>query len=281
VVDFNSRWLNALSSRDMIRLASRCTLARILERDDFATRYREERPIALHELLYPLMQAYDSVALETDVEMGGTDQTFNLLMGRTLQSQYGQEPQCVLTMPLLEGLDGVRKMSKSYGNYIGINEPPAAQFGKTMSISDELMWRYYELLSGKSLEEIADMRRRVEAGGLHPKLVKEELALEIVGRFHGETEAGRAREEFNAVFTKGGWPEDTPVHSCQAGEASSPAVFLAGSGLAASRGEAKRLVAQGSLTVNDEKWRDALTPLPAGEYTIKLGKKRFLLLTVR
>ena len=281
IVDFNSRWRNALSPQDIIRLASRCTLARIMERDDFATRWREERPIAMHELFYPLMQAYDSVALKTDVEMGGTDQTFNLLMGRTLQSQYGQEPKCVLTMPLLEGLDGVRKMSKSYGNYIGINEAPSAQFGKTMSISDGLMWRYYELLSEKNLEEIADMRQRVEGGSLHPKRVKEELALEIVTRYHDAAQAGQAREEFNAVFSRGGLPEATPSHVCQAGEASSPAIFLADSGLTASRGEARRLVAQGSLTVNDEKWLDPLTPLPSGEYAVRLGKKRFLLLTVR
>ncbi len=281
VVDFNSRWLGALSPQDMIRLASRCTLARILERDDFAKRYREERPIALHELLYPLMQGYDSVALKTDVELGGTDQTFNLLMGRTLQSQYGQEPQCVLTLPLLEGLDGVRKMSKSYGNYIGIDESPADQFGKAMSISDDLMWRYYELLSSKTLEEIADMRERVAAGSLHPKRAKEELALEIVRRYHGDEAARQALEGFNAVFAKGGVPDDAPSFVCKAGEASAPAVFLADSGLAASRGDAKRLVAQGSLAINDEKWTDALTPLPAGDYTVKLGKKRFLLLKVQ
>ncbi len=281
VVDFNSRWLGALTPQEFIKLTAHCTLARILERDDFANRYREERPISLHELLYPLMQAYDSVALRTDVEMGGTDQTFNLLMGRTLQAHYGVEPQCVLTLPLLEGLDGVRKMSKSYGNYIGIDEPAADQFGKAMSISDELMWRYYELISSKSLEEIAEMKADVQSGKRHPKTVKEELAMEIVCRYHGEAAAQEARAGFNAVFAKGGVPEDAPSHVCQVGEASTPAVFLEASGLTASRGEAKRLVAQGSLTINEEKVSDPTVPLPAGQYTVKLGKKRFLLLTVK
>ena len=281
VLDFNSRWHGSMGAADFIRLGSHMTLARMLERDDFAKRYREERPIALHELYYPLLQGYDSVAMRTDVELGGTDQTFNLLVGRTLQAHYGQEPQCVLTMPLLEGLDGVRKMSKSYGNYIGIDEPPADQFGKAMSISDDLMWRYYELLSAKSLDEIADLRRQVESGARHPKTVKEELAMEIVALYHGAEAAREARDGFNAVFAKGGVPEDAPAWVCRSGEASAPAVFLADSGLAASRGEAKRLVAAGSLSVNDEKWTDALSPLPAGDYTIKLGKKRFLLLTVK
>ena len=281
VVEFNSRWLNEFTAADFIRLGSRYTLARMMERDDFAKRYRENTPIALHELLYPLMQGYDSVALKADVEMGGTDQTFNLLVGRTLMGQYDLEPQCILTVPLLEGLDGVRKMSKSYGNYIGINEPAADQFGKAMSVSDDLMWRYYELLSAKSLDEIADLRRQVESGARHPKTVKEELAMEIVALYHGAEAAREARDGFNAVFAKGGVPEDAPAWVCRSGEASAPAVFLADSGLAASRGEAKRLVAAGSLSVNDEKWTDALSPLPAGDYTIKLGKKRFLLLTVK
>ena len=169
VVEFNSRWLNDFTAADFIRLGSRYTLARMMERDDFAKRYRENTPIALHELLYPLMQGYDSVALKADVEMGGTDQTFNLLVGRTLMGQYDLEPQCILTVPLLEGLDGVRKMSKSYGNYIGINEPAADQFGKAMSVSDDLMWRYYELISSKSLDEIAALKKDVEEGRLHPK----------------------------------------------------------------------------------------------------------------
>lgn len=280
VVDFNSRWLGALTPQEIIKLASHCTLARILERDDFAKRYKEERPIAVHELFYPLMQAYDSIALKTDVEMGGTDQTFNLLMGRTMQAHYGLSPQCVLTMPLLEGLDGVRKMSKSYGNYIGIDEPAADQFGKAMSISDELMWRYYELISSKSLEEIAELKKQVAQNARHPKTVKEELAMEIVTRYHGAEAATNAREAFNAVFAKGGVPEDAPTYTCASGEASTPVAFLEATGLTASRGEAKRLVAQGSLTIDDEKISDPTAPLPVGNYTVKLGKKRFLMLTV-
>ena len=280
-VRYNSEWSNALGSVGLIQLASRYTLARLLERDDFAKRFRENLPIAMHELLYPLMQGYDSVALHSDLELGGSDQRFNLIVGRELQRQYGQEPQCILTMPLLVGLDGVNKMSKSKHNYIGITESADSMFGKVMSISDDLMWKYYELLSDKSLEEIADMRRRVGDGALHPKLAKEELAMEIVRRYHGEEAALNAREGFNAVFARGGVPDDAPSWVCSCGEGSAPAAFLADSGLAASRGEAKRLVAQGSLSINDERWNDALSPLPAGEYTVKLGKKRFLLLNVK
>ncbi len=280
-VEFNSRWLGALSSFDMIRLASRATLARILERDDFQKRYKEEQPIAIHELFYPLMQAYDSVSLETDVEMGGTDQRFNLLMGRQLQTQYGQEPQCVVTMPLLEGLDGVRKMSKSYGNYIGIDESPTDQFGKTMSISDELMWKYYELLSAKSLEEIADMKKKVEADELHPKIVKEDLAVEIITLYHGEEAAMQARQNFNAVFAKGAFPEDALKYSCDEGEESLPPVFLANAGLASSRSDAKRKISSGAFSINKEKCFDDKNPLKKGTYQIKYGKNGFMLLEVK
>jgi tyrosyl-tRNA synthetase len=231
--------------------------------------------------MYPLLQAYDSVMLHTDVEMGGTDQIFNLLMGRTLQGHYGQEAQCALTMPLLVGLDGEHKMSKSYGNYIGVMESPSDQFGKAMSISDTLMWNWYELISVKTLDEIADMKARVQAGSLHPKLVKEELAMEIVARYHGEEAAKAAREGFNNVFTKGGIPEDAVTYSVESGEASSPIAILAATGLVPSRGEAKRKIAAGSLKVNGEKLADGLTPLPAGEYTLKYGKKGFVVLTVK
>ena len=255
--------------------------ARMMERDDFAKRYRENTPIALHELLYPLMQGYDSVALKADVEMGGTDQTFNLLVGRTLMGQYDLEPQCILTVPLLEGLDGVRKMSKSYGNYIGINEPAADQFGKAMSVSDDLMWRYYELISSKSLDEIAALKKDVEEGRLHPKKAKEALAYEIVARYHGEEQAQEALQGFNSVFADGGIPDDAPEFACEHGEASKPPVFLTDSGLAASRGEAKRLIKQGSLSLDGERCDDAETPLEPGSYVVKLGKKRFLRLTVR
>lgn len=280
-VAFNSAWFDKFSAADFIRLAGRCTVARMLERDDFHNRFQNNQPISIHEFLYPLAQAYDSVALKADVEMGGNDQKFNLLMGRTIQAQYGLEPQCILTMPLLEGLDGVRKMSKSYGNYVGITDAPSDMFGKIMSISDELMWRYYELISACSLEEIAQMRHDVEAGTLHPKVAKENLAHEIVARYHGKDEADAARAGFNAVFAKGCAPEEMSEYTCTYGEESVPPVFLEKAGLAASRGEARRLIKQGALTVNNERWDDAVTPLSQGEYVVKLGKKRFAKIIVQ
>ena len=281
LVEFNSRWLGQMNAADFIRLASHCTVARMLERDDFEKRYRERRAISIHEFMYPLCQAYDSVALKTDVEMGGTDQKFNLLMGRTLQSHYGQEGQCILTMPLLEGTDGVRKMSKSYGNYIGIDEAPPEIFGKVMAISDELKWRYYELLSSKSLEDIDALRAGVENGSIHPKAAKEELAHEMVARYHSAHAADEARQGFNAIFAGGGVPDDAPAFTCQRGESSAPSAFLADSGLAKSRGDAKRLIKEGALSIDGQRCDDALSPLDAGEYAVKLGKKRFLRLTVR
>ena len=280
LVEFNSRWLGQMSAADFIRLASHCTVARMLERDDFEKRYREQRAISIHEFMYPLCQGYDSVALKTDVEMGGTDQKFNLLMGRNLQAHYGQESQCILTMPLLEGTDGVRKMSKSYGNYIGIDEAPSEIFGKVMAISDELMWRYYELLSSKSLEDIAALRAGVENGSIHPKAAKEELAHEMVTRYHSRQAADDARQGFNAVFAGGGVPDDAPTFTCAHGENSTPSAFLADAGLVKSRGEAKRLIKEGALSIDGQRCDDALSPLAAGEYVIKLGKKRFLRLTV-
>ena len=280
-VVFNSAWFDAFSAADFIRLAGRCTVARMLERDDFHNRFHSNQPISIHEFLYPLAQAYDSVALKADVEMGGNDQKFNLLMGRTIQAQYGIEPQCILTMPLLEGLDGVRKMSKSYGNYVGITDAPSDMFGKIMSISDDLMWRYYELISACSLEDIAEMRRNVETGALHPKAAKENLAHEIVTRYHGKEKADAAKAGFNSVFAKGGAPEEMTEYVCAHGEESVPPVFLEKSGLAASRGEARRLIKQGALTVNNERWDDAVTPLAQGEYVVKLGKKRFAKIIVR
>lgn len=276
LVDFNSRWLNPMGFADVIRLASRYTVARMMERDDFSRRFTENRPIAVHEFLYPLCQGYDSVALKADVEMGGTDQKFNLLVGRTLQSQYEMEPQCVLTMPLLEGLDGVRKMSKSYGNYIGIDEQPAEIFGKVMSVSDSLMWRYYELLSAKSLPEIASLKEDVREGRLHPKAAKENLALEMVARYHSPDAAEQARQDFNAVFAGKGVPDDMPEHGCASGEASTPPVFLEASGLVKSRGEARRLIKEGALSIDGIRCEDAQTILKPGNYVIKLGKKRFL-----
>ena len=280
LVDFNSRWLDAMSFADVIRLASRYTVARIMERDDFSKRFQENLPISIHEFLYPLCQGYDSVALKADVEMGGTDQKFNLLVGRALQSQYDMEPQCILTMPLLEGLDGVRKMSKTYGNYIGIDEPPAEIFGKLMSISDDLMWRYYELLSAKSLDEIAALKADAEQGRLHPKAAKEELAFEMVCRYHNEKSAHEARQGFNAVFVGGGAPDDAPTYVCRHGAASVPPMFLEAAGLVKSRGEARRLIKEGALGIDSIRCEDAQTPLMPGEYIVKLGKKRFLRLTV-
>ena len=279
-VEFNSSWLSKLDAQGFIKLASCYTVARMMERDDFEKRYREQRPISIHEFLYPLCQGYDSVCLKADVELGGTDQKFNLLMGRTLQAQYGQESQCILTMPLLEGTDGVRKMSKSYGNYIGIDEPPSEIFGKTMKISDELMWRYYELLSEKSLDEIAKLKQDVASGSLHPKTCKEELASELVCRYHGAEEAKAAKAEFASIFVSGNMPEDVEEFTCKAGEASSPIAFLEASHLVKSRSEARRLISSGSLSIDGERHSDATSPLPVGNYLIKLGKKRFLKLHV-
>lgn len=279
-IAFNSAWLGQMGAADFIRLASSYTVARMMERDDFEKRFREQRPIAIHEFLYPLCQGYDSVALKSDVELGGTDQKFNLLMGRGLQAHYGQESQCILTMPLLEGTDGVRKMSKSYGNYIGIDEAPDQIFGKIMGISDELMWRYYELLSAKSLDDIAALREAVRTGSAHPKTAKEELAHEMVSRYHSVDAADAARQGFNAIFADGGVPADMPEHCCAQGEDSSPPVFLEAAGLVKSRGEAKRLIKEGALSLDGQRWDDAAS-LPQGSYVVRLGKKRFLRLTVR
>ena len=280
IVEFNSRWLGKMGAADFIRLASSYTVARIMERDDFSKRFHENTPIAIHEFLYPLCQGYDSVALKADVEMGGTDQKFNLLVGRNLQSHYGMEPQCILTMPLLVGLDGVRKMSKSYKNYIGIDEAPSQIFGKTMSVSDDLMWSYYELLSSKDMNEIAALKKGVAEGSLHPKKVKEELAHEFVARFHGEKAADEARADFNAVFADGGVPADAPSGEMDAKDAD-PVSILANFGLAKSRSEARRKIAEGGFYVDGTQVKDDKTPLTSGSYVIRFGKKKFLKLTVR
>ena len=279
-VAFNSAWLGKMDAAGFIKLASSYTVARMMERDDFEKRFREQRPISIHDFLYPLCQGYDSVALKSDVEMGGTDQKFNLLVGRTLQAHYGIESQCILTMPLLEGTDGVRKMSKSYGNYIGIDEAPSEIFGKVMAVSDELMWRYYELLSAKSLEDIASLKQSVARGDVHPKAAKEALAHEMVSRYHSPKDADEAQQGFNAVFAGGGVPDDMPEHQCQSGDDSTPPAFLEAAGLVKSRGEAKRLMKEGALAIDGQRCEDALSPLPAGEYVVKLGKKRFLKLIV-
>lgn len=279
-IAFNSAWFGEMGAADFIRLASRHTVARMLERDDFEKRFREQRPIAIHEFIYPLCQGYDSVALRADVEMGGTDQKFNLLVGRNLQGQYGQPGQTVITMPLLEGTDGVRKMSKTYGNYIGIDEAPEIMFGKVMSISDDLMWRYYELLSTRSMEWIEGAKKDVANGAAHPMRVKEELAREIVARYHSPEDAENAAAQFGAVFAGGGFPADAPQFKATAGDASAPLNFLEAAGLVKSRADAKRLIREGALHVDGARVDDATRPLARGDHQIRLGKKRFLLLTV-
>jgi tyrosyl-tRNA synthetase len=244
-VVYNSAWLAGLSFHDVIRLAATTTVARMLERDDFETRFRNSRPIGLHEFLYPLMQGYDSVAIRADVELGGTDQKFNLLMGRELQKVHGQEPQVVLTMPILEGLDGVQKMSKSLGNYVGIKEPPEEIFGKLMSISDELMWRYYELLSAEGEEQIGAMRSQVAQGSLHPMEAKKRLAAEVVARYHSQDDASRARAGFEEFFQRRQLPEDLETVVLDVpGEGFWLPRLLKDVGLAASTSEARRLIQQ-------------------------------------
>ena len=282
VIDFNSRWCMALGSDGFIRLAAKYTVARILEREEFSNRMKNQLPIAMHELLYPIVQGYDSVALEADVELGGTDQRFNLLVGRDLQKEYGQEQQIVLTTPLLEGLDGVQKMSKSLGNYIGINEPANEQFGKAMSISDELMFRYYELLTDIPLDQIQKLRKDVAAGTRHPMHVKADLAASIVADYHGRTASEAAREEFNRVFRKRQNPEDleTKKISIAAGPIRLTRL-LASLNLAPSNAEAQRLIESGAVHMNDQRITDPKAEISkAGEYLFKVGKRRFLRLLV-
>jgi len=278
-IAFNSTWMDSLNVTDFIGLCSRYTVARMLERDDFEKRFQGNLPISIHEFLYPLVQGYDSVALKADVELGGTDQKFNLLMGRHIQREYGQESQIVLTMPLLEGLDGVQKMSKSLGNYIGIDEEASEIFGKTMSISDDLMWRYYELLSDRSLEEITALRTQVDTGLLHPKTAKENLAEELTARYHGSEAAATARAGFSAVFTNQGIPEDIECHLTVPG--SSLMDVLSSSGLCASKSEVRRLCTQNAVTIDGRKEIDPAFVFEAGEYVLKVGKKRFLKVTAK
>ena len=276
IIDFNSRWLSELGSPGLIRLAARYTVARMLERDDFSKRFKEGLPISIHEFLYPLAQAYDSVFLETDVELGGTDQKFNLLVGRTIQQAYGLEPQLVLTTPLLEGLDGVQKMSKSLDNYIGITEPPGEIFGKVMSISDELMWRYYELLSFRPLKEIEGLKKAVEKGE-NPRDVKFELAKEIVARFHDQAAAENAKAEFISRFQKGAMPEEIEeisVHSKDGGLGI--AHLLKEAGLVASTSEAFRMIKQGAVRIDGERIEDKGLSVVAGTaHVYQVGKRKF------
>ena len=273
---FNSTWSDQLGAEGMIRLCARYTVARILERDDFATRYKSGQPIAMHELLYPLMQGYDSVAMKSDVELGGTDQKFNLLVGRELQRDWGQEPQCILTMPLLEGLDGVQKMSKSLGNYVGIDEAPGEIFGKLMSVSDDLMWRYFELLSFRPMEEIGRWKSEVE-GGRNPRDIKVALAQEIVERFHGKAAATAALSDFEARFRHGEIPADIPEVKLSVPEGGLPiAQMLKQAGLTASTTEALRMIEQGGVRLDGARVTDRALKFSGGATVIaQVGKRKF------
>ncbi|MGL5758385.1 tyrosine--tRNA ligase [Plesiomonas sp.] len=282
-IEFNSSWLGEMGAEGMIRLAARQTVARMLERDDFKTRFRDNQSIAIHEFMYPLLQGYDSVALEADVELGGTDQRFNLLMGRELQKDYGQKPQIVITMPLLVGLDGEKKMSKSAHNYIGISEAPSEMFGKVMSISDELMWNWYVLLSFRPLAEIDDFKARIAAGTLNPRDVKVWLAKEIIARFHSQADADAAEQEFINRFQKGAMPEDMPELTLEAGsEGIAIANLLKEAELVASTSEALRMIKQGGVKIDGEKVDDAKLTLNAGNTAVyQVGKRKFARVTLK
>jgi tyrosyl-tRNA synthetase len=282
-VVFNSEWMGKMDAADMIRLASSSTVARMLERDDFSKRYRSNQPIAIHEFLYPLVQGYDSVALEADVELGGTDQKFNLLMGRQLQQAAGQKPQVVLTMPLLEGLDGINKMSKSLNNYVGITDTPDEMFGKLMSVSDELMWRYFELLSFRPLDEIAGLRGRVNNGD-NPRDIKFELAGELVARFHDQAAAAKARESFVNRFRKNEIPDEMPelTLDCDAAGRLGIAHLLNQAGLVSSTSEAFRMTKQGAVRIDGERVSDKGLERTAGEtHVYQVGKRRFARVTLK
>ena len=276
-IRYNSEWCDELGARGIIQLASRYTVARIMERDDFTKRFKGGIPISVHEFLYPLMQGYDSVILKSDVELGGTDQKFNLLVGRELQKEYGQEQQCILTMPLLVGLDGVEKMSKSKNNYIGITEEPDSMFGKMMSISDELMWSYYELLSTKTLDEIAALKKATEEG-MNPRDVKVALAQEMITRFHNQAAAEQALANFEARFRDGAIPDEMPEVSLSA--PLGIVAILRDAGLASSGSEASRNIQQGGVKVDGQKVEDKGLQLEAGTYVIQVGKRKFARVTL-
>ncbi|WP_278541031.1 tyrosine--tRNA ligase [Oxalobacter formigenes] len=276
-IRYNSEWSDKLGAAGMIQLASQYTLARIMEREDFANRFKNGFPISVHELLYPLMQGYDSVALQSDLELGGTDQKFNLLVGRELQRHYNQEPQCILTMPLLEGLDGVEKMSKSKGNYVGITEPANVMFGKLMSISDEMMWRYYDLLSFKSIQDVERLKEEVK-NGKNPRDVKVELGKEIVTRFHSGAAADAALEDFVAR-SRGGIPDDIPAVSLS-GAPLGIGQLLKQAGLCASTSEALRLVDQGGVRIDSQTISDRGLKVEAGSFVVQVGKRKFAKVTL-
>ncbi len=276
-VCFNSTWMDKMNAADMIKLAATHTVARMLERDDFSKRYKGNQPIAIHEFMYPLVQGYDSVALKADLELGGTDQKFNLLMGRELQKHYGQSPQCILTMPLLEGLDGVNKMSKSLGNYVGINEAPNEIFGKLMSVSDELMWRYIELLSFASIAEINQQKQIVTDGG-NPRDIKVRFAQEIVARFHNPAAAVAALADFEARFKQGGVPDEMP--EIQLPQGLPMTQVLKQAALTTSTAEAQRMIEQGGVKIDGEKISDKALKLGAGVYVMQVGKRKFARVTI-
>ncbi|MGH8442135.1 MAG: tyrosine--tRNA ligase [Nevskiaceae bacterium] len=280
-VEFNSKWLGALGAEGIVRLAAQYTVARMLERDDFSKRYKGNQPIAVHEFLYPLLQGYDSVALKADVELGGADQKFNLLVGRALQQSYGQRPQCIMTVPILEGLDGVQKMSKSLNNYIGVNEPAGEMFGKVMSISDSLMWRYFDLVSFRPLAEVARLRKSVD-GGSNPRDVKMELAAEIVDRFHGPGAGARARDSFVAQFSKGALPDDIPEVKLAAPPEGLPLPrVLKEAGLCASTSDANRQIQQRAVKVDQQRVEDrSLVLKPGATYLLQVGPRRYARVTL-
>ena len=275
-VEFNSKWMNRLSAADLVRLAGKRTLARMLERDDFKKRFGEGNPIGLHEFMYPIAQGYDSVALEADVELGGTDQTFNLLLGRQIQAEHGQPSQIVLTLPLLEGTDGVQKMSKSLGNHIAIMDPPAEMYGKLMSVSDELMWRYLDLLSLRSQSELDELRAGVESGA-NPRDVKMTLAHELTTRFHGQEASQRAADDFALRHRRGETPDEMPEVSLAGKDGGIPvAEMVRRAGLAKTNGEAMRLIAQGAVRIDGERVNDRSLIVPAGSTNVvQVGKRRF------
>ena len=282
-VRYNSEWLGKLTGHDMIRLCAHYRLARMLEREDFRSRLADNLPIAIHELLYPLLQAYDSVALQADVELGATEQKFNLLVGRDIQREYGQPSQVALTMPILVGLDGKRKMSKSLGNYVGITEPSSEMFGKLMSIPDELMWPYWELVTDKEASGIEEIRKRVAAGSTHPMDVKMSLAQEIIAGFHGAAAAQKAAREFQRIFRDREAPEEAPVRKLARGEAKRLAALLVELELAASRSEADRLLKQGGVEIDGERVSDVKTEVNLAqprEFLLRAGKKKFLRIVV-
>lgn len=274
IMRFNSEWMDNMVVADFIKLTSVQTVARMLERDDFKKRYQQQHPISIHEFLYPFIQGYDSVALEADVELGGTDQVFNLLMGREVQKAFGQETQVIMTLPLLEGTDGVQKMSKSYNNYIGVDDAPSEMYGKVMSITDSLMWKYYELLSALHIPEIQEMKKAVDAGSLHPMDAKMKLAHEMVERFHGRVQADGARDGFVKVFKSKELPEDMPTVSLSM-ERPWICAVLKEAGLVSGTSEARRMIAQGAVHIGDEKITDAEHVLAGGSHIIKVGKRRF------